>query len=124
MITTLALLVALALFLGTAAWCVRRAQGLALWLEVAALAGGVRVAALWLLLGLHWTDRLGLWATPLLLLLLPEGWLLPREAAWSAALALVATALVVAGSLAWSAAALAVLWLVRRARRAPPPPAA
>jgi hypothetical protein len=50
----------------------------------------------------------------LILVLLPEGMLLPRNQVWTLGAALIATVLVIVGSGLWAAAALAVLGLFRR----------
>ena len=52
---------------------------------------------------------MGLWATPFLLLLLPEGFLLPRDFAWTVTRAVL---VLVAGTALWAALAVAVLRLL------------
>jgi hypothetical protein len=73
---------------------------------------------LWFLLLLHWRGALGLWATPLILVLLPEGMLLPRNQVWTPGSALIASVLVTIGSGLWAAAALVVLSLFGRGSKA------
>jgi hypothetical protein len=122
MIAILAPLVLFALYVALAA-CLGRAGdgGVALWWKVTAVAAAGRIGVLWILLALHWRGGLGLWATPFLLLLLPEGFLLPRDFAWTVARAVLVTALLAAGTALWAALAVAVLRLLRGAGSRPAP---
>jgi len=95
--------------------CLSRATGDAgLWRRVATLAITVRLAIFWGLLALHWRGALGLWATPLLLPLLPEGFLLPRDFAWTLPRAVLVTGLLAAGTAVWTATAIGVVRGLRR----------
>jgi hypothetical protein len=80
-----------------------------LWGSAVAL---VRVGVLWFLIYREWTHQQSLNTLPLVLLLLPEGLLLPASAIWTAKLALVFSAAVIGGSFLWVALAM----MVRRGR--------
>jgi len=83
-----------------------------LWGSVVAL---VRVGALWFLIYREWTHQQSLATLPVVLLLLPEGLLLPASMIWTAKLALVFSAALIAGSFLWVAVlALAVRWFTSR----------
>jgi hypothetical protein len=87
----------------------------ALWVKATALIAAFRLGVLWVLLLLHWREALGLWAVPLIMVLLPEGFLLPRNQVWTSGAAFIASVLVMIGSVMWAGATLAVLGLCRRA---------
>jgi hypothetical protein len=86
----------------------------ALWVKATALIAVFRLGVLWVLLLLHWRAALGLWAVPLTMVLLPEGFLLPRNQVWTAGTALIASALVMIGSALWAVATLAALSRCRK----------
>ena len=85
-----------------------------LWLEATALLAGFRLGVLWFLILLHWREALGLWTIPLIVVLLPEGFLLRRDQVWTFSAGIIASALVTIGSALWTVAALAVLYRFRR----------
>lgn len=114
MIALVAPILVFLLFLGLLSTFARGPRGWVFWVKATALFGAFRLGVLWFLLLLHWRGALGLWATPLILVLLPEGMLLPRNQVWTLGAALIATVLVIVGSGLWAAAALAVLGLFRR----------
>ena len=118
MIALVAPLLVFLLFLGLISTLARGQSSWMLWVKATALLGTVRVGVLWFLLLLHWRGALGLWATPLILVLLPEGMLLPRNQVWTLGAALIATVLVAVGSGLWAVAALGVLRLLRRRSKA------
>lgn len=72
----------------------------------------VRVSVLWFLIYREWTHQQSLNTLPLVLLLLPEGLLLPASVIWTARLALVFSAALIGGSFLWVALAM----MVRRGR--------
>ena len=83
-----------------------------LWGVVVAL---VRVGALWFLIYREWTHQQSLATLPLVLLLFPEGLLLPAPVIWTAKLALVFSAALIGGSFLWMVVlARAVRWLTSR----------
>jgi hypothetical protein len=86
---------------------------LALWQKAASIAITVRLGIFWGLLALHWRGALGLWAMPLLLLLLPEGFLLPRDFVWTLPRAVFVTGLLVVGTVVWTAIAVGVVRKLR-----------
>jgi hypothetical protein len=106
------------LFLGLVSTLARGQRGWGLWVKATALLVTFRLGVLWFLLLLHWRGALGLWATPLILVLLPEGMLLPRNQVWTPGPALIASVLVTIGSGLWAAAALVVLSLFGRRSKA------
>jgi hypothetical protein len=114
MIALVAPLLVFLLFLGLISTLARGQSSWMLWVKATALLGAARVGVLWFLLLLHWRGALGLWAIPLILVLLPEGMLLPRNQIWTFGAALIATVLVAVGSGLWAVAALAILRLLRR----------
>jgi hypothetical protein len=61
----------------------------------------VRVGALWLLIYREWAHQQSLATLPLVLLLFPEGLLLRAPVIWTARLAFVFSAVVMAGSFLW-----------------------
>jgi hypothetical protein len=69
-----------------------------LWGSAVAL---VRVGALWFLIYREWAHLQNLATLPLVLLLFPEGLFLPAPVTWSARLAVVFSAVLIAGSFAW-----------------------
>ena len=81
----------------------------ALWRKAASIAITVRLGIFWGLLALHWRGALGLWATPLLLLLLPKGVLLPRDFAWTLPRAVFVTGLLAVGTAVWTTIAVGVV---------------
>lgn len=87
--------------------------GLALWRKATVIAAATRIGLLWILLALHWRGLLGFWAMPFLLLLLPEGMLLPRDFAWTPGLGALVTGLLAVGTALWTALAVAVVRLCR-----------
>ena len=106
------------LFLGLVSTLVRGQSGWVLGVKATALLVTFCLGVLWFLLFLHWRGDLGLWATPLILVLLREGTLLPRNQIWTAGSALIASVLVTIGSALWAMAALIVLSLFRRRSKA------
>ena len=116
MISLVAPLLVLLLFL----WVIRRLArgqtGRGLLVKATVLIAAFRLCVLWALLFLHWRGALGLWAVPVMFVLLPEGFLLPRNLAWTSSTALIASALVMVGSLVWAIAIYAALGLGGRAR--------
>jgi hypothetical protein len=99
-------------------WLVsRRAHGQsrrALWVKATALITAFRLGVLWILLLLHWREALGLWAVPLIMVLLPEGLLSPQNQVWTSGTAVIASVLVMIGSAVWAVATLAALSLCRK----------
>jgi hypothetical protein len=89
------------------------AGDVALWRKAAWIALTVRLGIFWGRLLLHWRGALGLWATPLILLLLPEGFLLPRDFTWTLPRVVFVTGLLAVGTAVWTALAVGV---VRRLR--------
>lgn len=118
MIALVAPILVLLLVLGLASTLARGQSGWVFWAKVTTLLATFRLGVLWFLLLLHWRGALGLWATPLILVLLPEGMLLPRNQVWTPGAALVASVLVTIGSGLWAAAALAVRSPFRRWNKA------
>jgi hypothetical protein len=114
MISLVAPILVFLLFLGLVGMLARGQGGWVLWSKATALLAGCRLAVLWFLLMLHWREALGLWAVPLIIVLLPEGMLLPRNQVWTPGAAFIASVLVTLGSGLWAMAALAVLSLFRR----------
>jgi hypothetical protein len=113
MISLLAPILVFLLFLWWVSRLARGQSGRALWVKAAAFIAAFRLGVLWVLLLLHWRDALGLWAVPLMMVLLPEGFLLPRNQVWTSGTALTASLLVMIGSAVWAVATLAVLSLCR-----------
>ena len=116
MIALMAPILVFLLFLGLVSLLARDPSGRVLWVKATALLVTIRLGVLWGLLLLHWRGSLGLWAAPLILVLLPEGMLLPRNQGWTAGPALIASVLVAIGSGLWAGAALIVLSPYRRRR--------
>jgi len=114
MISLVAPILVFLLFLGLVGTLARSHRGWMYWGKAAALLAGFRLAVLWFLLMLHWREALGLWAVPLIMVLLPEGMLLTRNQVWTPGAALIASVLVTLGSGLWAMAALAVLSVFRR----------
>ena len=114
MIALLAPILVFLLSLGLVRTLARGQSGWVLWAQATALLAAFRLGVLWFLLLLHWRGALGLWAIPLILVLLPEGMLLPRSHVWTSSGVLIAHGLVTIGSGLWAFAALAVLNLFRR----------
>lgn len=114
MIAVMAPILVFLLFLGLVSTLARSPSGWESWVKATALLVTFRLGVLWCLLLLHWRGALGLWATPLILVLLPEGMLLPRNQVWTAGPALIASVLVAIGSGLWAVIALIVLTLFRR----------
>jgi hypothetical protein len=113
MISLVGPLLVLLLFLWLVSRLARGQSGRALWVKATALIAAFRLGVLWVLLLLHWRGALGLWGVPLILVLLPEGFLLPRNQVWTFGTALIASLLVMIGSMVWAGATLAVLRLGR-----------
>ena len=118
MIALVAPILVFLLFLGLVSMLARGQSGWVLGVKASALLVMFRLGVLWFLLLLQWRGDLGLWATPLILVLLPEGLLLPRNQIWTAGSALFASVLVTIGSGLWAMAALIVLSLFRRRSKA------
>ena len=118
MISLAAPILVLLLFLGLIGRLDRGQSGRALWVRATAIIAAVRLGVLGVLLLLHWREALGLWAIPLMMVLLPEGFLLPRDQVWTPGSAVLAGVLVTIGSGVWAAIALSVLRLFRRRREA------
>ena len=113
MITILGpVIVFLALYVGLVCCLGRTRRGVNLWVTAATIITTLRLGVLWALLALHWADRLSLAALPLLLVLLPEGLLLPRNYVWTVARAILATSVLVAGSMLWTALTVLLVGLV------------
>lgn len=89
----------------------RGQSGRALWVKATAFIAAFRLDRAMGLLLLHWRDALGLWAVPLIMMLLPEGFRLPRNQVWTSGTALIASVLVMIGSVVWAGATVAVLRL-------------
>lgn len=85
------------------------------WLWGSAVAS-VRVGVLWFLIYREWTHQQSLATLPLVLLLFPEGLLLPAPLVWTVKLALVFSASLIAGSCLW----VVILALAVRAARGSP----
>ena len=113
MITLLGPLLLLGLYVALVAGLAARHRGLALWGRAAVIPATVRVGVFWGLLALHWRGTLGLWATPFLLLLLPEGFLLPRHFIWTLPRALLVSGLLVVGTALCTAMAMGLGWILR-----------
>jgi hypothetical protein len=113
MISLVAPILVFLLFLWLASALARGQSGRALWVKAVAFVAAFRLAVLWVLLLLHWRDALGLWAVPFIMVLLPEGFLLPRNQVWTSGTALIASVLVMIGSVVWAGATVAVLTLCR-----------
>ena len=117
MITFLAVLVVLAIFGALVASRSRAAGYMGAWRGATAIAVIVRLGIFWYLLALHWRGTMGLWVTPLILLLLPEGFLLPRHFVWTLPSAILWTGLLAAGTAVWTAMAVGVVRALRSAAR-------
>lgn len=61
----------------------------------------VRVGVLWLLIHHEWTHQQSLAILPLVLLLFPEGFLLPAPVEWTTKLGLLFSTALIAGSFVW-----------------------
>jgi len=118
MISLVAPILIFLVLLGLVSKLARGQSGRARWGEVTALIAAFRLGVLWVLLLLHWREALGLWAVPLIMILLPEGFLLPRTQVWTWGTALIASVLVMIGSAGWAVATLAVVNLCRARREA------
>ena len=119
MIILLTTFVLLALYVGLVAALGQSERGLALWLKSTVIAAAARIGLLWLLLALHWQGLLGLWAMPFILLLLPEGLLLPPNFVWSVGRGILVMGLLAAGTALWTGLAMAVVGALRRLSRPP-----
>ncbi len=113
MIALLAPFVLLALYVGLVAAVGQSERGLAVWQKSTVIAAAVRIGVLWVLLALHWHGLLGLWAMPFILLLLPEGLLLPPDFAWTVSRGILVTGLLAAGAALWTGLAIAVVRALR-----------
>ena len=122
MIILLATFVLLALYVGLVAALGQSKRGLALWLKSTVIAAAARIGLLWLLLALHWQGLLGLWAMPFILLLLPEGLLLPPNFAWTVGRGILVMGLLAAGTALWTGLAMAVVGALRRVSGPPARP--
>lgn len=76
----------------------------------------VRVGVLWFLVYHVWTNQQSLTTLPLLLLLFPEAMLLPGSVVWTTHLAMLFSAVLVAGSFLW---VLILSFVTRRIGRSP-----
>ncbi len=114
MIAASAVVLTFLLLLWLASTFVAGQSGWVAWVKTTSLIAAVRLGVLWLLLLLHWREALGLWAVPLIMVLLPEGFLLPRNQIWTAGATLIASVLVTLGSTVWAIVVLATLSLFRR----------
>lgn len=85
----------------------------AVWRRAAAIAITVRLGVFWSLLALDWLGALGLSAVPFLLLLLPEGLLLPNHFAWTLPRAMLFTGLLAAGTAVWTGMAVGMVRALR-----------
>jgi len=122
MIVLLVPFVLLALYVGLVAAIGQSERGLALWLKSTVIAAAARIGLLWLLLALHWQGLLGLWAMPFILLLLPEGLLLPSNFTWTVGRGILVMGLLAAGTALWTGLAMAVVGALRRVSRPPARP--
>ena len=118
MISLMAPILVFLLFLGLAGRLDRGQSGRARWVRATAIIAAVRLGVLGFLLLLHWREALGLWALPLIMVLLPEGFLLPRNQVWTPGSAVLAGVLVAIGSAVWAGIALTASRLLRRRREA------
>ena len=118
MITVVAPILLFLLFLGLVGNLVQGASRWEAWVKATALIAAIRLGVLSFLLLLHWREALGLWAIPLMMVLLPEGFLLPRNHVWTPSSAVLAGALVAVGSGLWAGAAVLVLSLFPRRKEA------
>ena len=118
MISIVAPILLFLLFLGLVGKLAQGTSRRELWFRATALIGAIRLGVLSFLLLLHWREALGLWAIPLMMVLLPEGFLLPRNHVWTPGSAVLAGALVAVGSGLWAGAAVSVLSLFRRRKEA------
>ena len=109
MIAVLGPLLLFALYVVLVASLSRPGGDVGLWRRAASIAIVVRLGIFWGLLVLHWRGALGLWAMPLLLVLLPEGFLLPRDFAWTLPRAVFVTGLLATGTAVWTAIAVGVV---------------
>ena len=116
MISLVGPILVLLLFLWLVSGLARGQSGRARWVKATALIAAFRLGVLWVLLLLHWRAALGLWAVPFIMVLLPEGFLLPRNQVWTFGIALIASVLVMIGSVVWAGATFAVLRLCRGKR--------
>lgn len=71
-----------------------------IWLWAGAVAAA-RVGVLWLLIHRKWAHQQSLATLPLVLLLFPEGLLLPGSVEWTARLAVLFSTVLIAGSFVW-----------------------
>ena len=122
MIILLTTFVLLALYVGLVAALGQSERGPALWLKSTVIAAAARIGLLWLLLALHWQGLLGLWAMPFILLLLPEGLLLPPNFVWTVGRGILVMGLLAAGTALWTGLAMAVVAALRRVSRPPARP--
>ena len=117
MATLFVLLILIAAFAGLVVllrrWSLRNSSAKLL-LKGAGVLIPLRLGVFWFLLFLHWTGRMGYSSLVLMVFLLPEAVLLPRDFEWTLARALGVSVLLSAGSFLWSA--LAVL-AVRQMRK-------
>jgi hypothetical protein len=117
MLTVLAPFLLLALYVGLVAAVGQSERGVALWLKSTVIVAAGRIGLLWVLLALHWRGLLGLWAMPFILLLLPEGLLLPPDFAWTVSRGILVTGLLAAGTALWTGLAMAVVRALRAVAR-------
>jgi hypothetical protein len=109
MIAFLGPLLLFALYVVFVASLSRTAGDVGLWRKATSIAIMVRLGIFWGLLVFHWRGALGVWATPLLLVLLPEGFLLPRDVAWTLPRVVFVTGLLTVGTAVWTALAVGVV---------------
>ena len=78
----------------------------------------IRVGSLWILVHQNWTGRESLDLLPLVLLLFPEGLLLPKGFAWTFWAAVSFSGLLAIGSFLWAGTASAAMSVIVRLRGA------
>jgi hypothetical protein len=71
-------------------------------LQMGSILALARLGVLWFLLVLYWTEMMQYWHALSLIILLPEGFLLPRNVNWTCDAALLASSVIVAGSFLWT----------------------
>jgi hypothetical protein len=81
---------------------------LTVWLWGGAIAA-VRLGVLWLLIHREWAHQQRLATLPFVLLLFPEGLLLPGSVDWTARLAVLSSTVLIAGSFVWVLTAVLVV---------------
>lgn len=74
----------------------------------------IRLSSLWFLLYAEWTHQQSLGSLLLVLLLLPEGWVIPKDFSWTWMPAVIFSGLLVLGSFIW---ALSLILAVNMAKK-------